>query len=81
MASGTAFGEWGLDQLGEEVGFVPAGLARMADLWQYAPLSDYRIAGFDASFMQAAAGYIISALVGVALVAGIMSLLRKVVKE
>lgn len=80
IAAGTAFGEWGVDQLGEEVGFVPAGLARMADLW-HAPLSDYGIAGFDASFMQSAAGYILSALVGVVLVAGIMSILSKIVKE
>ena len=81
IASGTAFGEWGVDQLEEEVGFIPAGLAKMADLWTHAPLADYGIAGFDASFMQTAAGYILSALVGVVLVAGIMSIFSKMVKD
>jgi len=81
IASGTAFGEWGVDQLEEEVGFIPAGLERMAALWTHAPLADYGIAGFNASFIQAAAGYILSALVGVALVAGIIAIFSKIVKE
>jgi hypothetical protein len=81
IAAGTAFGEWGIDQLQREVGFVPAGLARMAYLWTHAPLSDYGITGFDGSFMQSAAGYILSAVVGVVLVAGIMALFYKIVKD
>lgn len=81
IAAGTAFGEWGVDQLGEEVGFVPAGLARMADLWQHALLPDYGIPGLDASIMNSAVGYIISALLGVLLVAGIMSIFSRIVKE
>jgi len=81
IATGTAFGEWGVDQLREEVGFIPAGLERMADLWTHAPLADYGIAGFDASFLQSSAGYILSAIVGVALVAGITSIFSKFVKE
>jgi hypothetical protein len=81
LASGTAFGEWGIDQLQREVGFVPAGLARMAYLWTHAPLSDYGITGFDGSFMQSAAGYILSSVVGVVLVAGIMAIFYKIVKD
>ena len=81
IASGTALGEWGVDQLQEEVGFIPAGLARMANLWTHAPLPDYGIAGFDASFIQSAAAYILSALIGVVLVVGIMSILSKIVRD
>jgi len=81
IATGTAFGEWGIDQLEEEAGFIPAGLEKMADLWTHAPLADYGIAGFDANFMQSAAGYIISAVVGVVLVAAIMAIFSKIVKE
>lgn len=81
IATGTAFGEWGIDQLEEECGFIPAGLEKMADLWTHAPLPDYGITGFDASFMQCSIGYIISALVGVLLVIGIMSIFSKFVKE
>ncbi|MDD3269151.1 MAG: PDGLE domain-containing protein [Syntrophomonadaceae bacterium] len=81
LATGTAFGEWGTDQLPEEVGFVPTGLAKLADLWQHAPMPDYGIPGLDASFMQSAVGYILSAVVGVALIVAIMALFTKMVKE
>lgn len=81
IASGTAFGEWGVDQLEEEAGFIPAGLAKMADLWHHAPIPDYGIAGFSTNFMQSSVGYIISALVGVVLVVGVMSLLLKIIKD
>lgn len=81
IATGTAFGEWGLDQLPEEVGFVPAGLAKLADLWTKSPLPDYGVPGLDASFMQSAGGYILSALVGAILVIAIVSLLSKIVKD
>ena len=50
IATGTAFGEWGVDQLQEEVGFIPTGLEKMADLWAYAPLPDYGIPGLDWQF-------------------------------
>ena len=81
LATGTAFGEWGVDQLVDEVGFIPTGLQKMADIWSHAPLADYAIAGFDRSFLQASLGYILSAVVGVALVAGLMLLLTKMVKD
>lgn len=81
IASGTAFGEWEVDQLEEKVGFIPVGLARMTDLWTHAPLADYSIAGFDVSFIQSAAGYILSALIGVVLVSGIMLIFSKMVKN
>ncbi len=81
IATGTAFGEWGLDQLPEEVGFIPAGLAKFADLWSKSPLPDYGIPGMDASFAQSAGGYILSALVGVILVVAILSLFSKIVRD
>ncbi len=81
IATGTAFGEWGLDQLPEEVGFVPDGLAKFADLWTKSPLPDYGVPGLDASFMQSAGGYILSALVGVVLIIAILSVFSKIVKE
>lgn len=81
IATGTAFGEWGVDQLEEEAGFIPSGLARMADLWHHAPLPDYGISGFDASFLQSGLGYIVSAVVGAALIIIIMTLVGKLVRE
>lgn len=81
IAGGTAFGEWGLDEIGLEAGFIPAGLAQTANLWHHAPLADYGVAGLNNTFMQSAGGYILSAAAGVALVAGVILLLSKVVKE
>ncbi len=81
FATGTAFGEWGLDELPEEVGFIPAGLEKFAGLWTKSPLPDYGIPGLDASFAQSAGGYILSAVVGVILVIGIVGLFSKIVKE
>lgn len=83
IATGTAFGEWGLDELlqNDEVGFIPQGLARFADFWQHSVLPDYSIPGMTASFTQSAMGYIISAVVGVGLVLLVITLLKKIVKE
>lgn len=83
LAGGTAFGEWGLDELAKssEVGFVPQGLAKFADFWQHAVLPDYSIPGMTSTFTGSAVGYIVSALVGVALVLIIISLLGKIVKD
>ncbi|WP_046496276.1 PDGLE domain-containing protein [Syntrophomonas zehnderi] len=81
IATGTAFGEWGLDELMEEVGFIPAGLEKLADFWTRSPLPDYAIPGLDATLVQSAGGYILSAVVGAALVIAILSLLAKIVKD
>ena len=78
LATGTAFGEWGTDELQEMVGYVPAGLAKMADIWHYAPLPDYSVPGLTSGFASAL-GYVISAVVGVFLVAGISMILSRVV--
>ena len=80
IATGTAFGEWGPDELIDKIGFVPVGFERFSDLW-HAPLPDYGISGFDTSFMQSAMGYIFSAVIGVVLIAVVVSLLSKIVKE
>lgn len=81
IATGTAFGEWGLDELPEEVGFIPAGLEKFADFWTKSPLPDYGVPGLDAGFAQSAGGYILSAVVGVFLVVAMISLLSKIVKD
>ncbi len=65
LAPGTAWGEWGsagLSNLG--LGFVPQGLARLETLWG-APLAGYDLPALgNANF-----GYVLSAVVGIALVA------------
>jgi len=67
LASGTAWGEWGLDEL-KTLGldFIPQGLQRLESWWPV-PLPDY---GFPR--MGAVIGYIMSAFVGMALISGLL---------
>ncbi|MEN6350287.1 MAG: PDGLE domain-containing protein [Syntrophomonas sp.] len=81
IAAGTAYGEWSLEELIKEVGFVPKGLEKLADLWSHAPMPDYAVPGLEGSFVSSAGGYMISAVVGIALVIGVMIVFSKIVKE
>jgi len=63
LASGTAWGEWGLEELKTlGLGFIPQGLQKIEGWWP-APLPDY---GFPR--MGAVIGYIMSAFVGMGLI-------------
>ncbi len=64
LAGGAAWGEWGPEELGRLVGWVPEGLRRLAGLWR-APLPDYAVPG-----LPGAAGYVASAVGGALVVAG-----------
>ena len=67
LASGTAWGEWGLQQfktLG--LGFVPTGLQNFQGWW-HAPLPGYGLPRIAASV-----GYVLSAFMGMGLVAGLL---------
>jgi cobalt/nickel transport system permease protein len=71
LAAGTAWAEWGADELKGMLGYVPQGLERMSDLW-HAPLRDYSIPGTGDIV-----GYIISALVGIAVIGFLLWLLGR----
>lgn len=77
LAAGTAWGEWGTEEVKGLVGYVPKGLARLADIW-HAPLPDYTFRGWEeAPFLKSSIAYIVSALVGVAITVAIVYLLGK----
>jgi cobalt/nickel transport system permease protein len=72
LASGTAWGEWGVDELKNMgLGFIPQGLQKLAGWWP-APLPDY---GFPR--MGAVIGYILSAVVGMALIGFLLWMLGR----
>ncbi|MDT8902993.1 PDGLE domain-containing protein [Anaeroselena agilis] len=62
LAEGTAWGEWGPEDLAAMLGFVPKGIDQASSWWQ-ALLPDYSVKGVGEK-----AGYVISALAGSALV-------------
>ncbi|MGP8050211.1 MAG: cobalt transporter CbiM [Desulfobaccales bacterium] len=70
LASGTAWGEWGAAELQKILGFIPAGMQRLADTWSHAPFGDYALPGFE-SFWSSALVYLLCAVIG----AGSISLL------
>jgi hypothetical protein len=81
LATGTAFGEWGTDQLKEEFGFLPAGLTRFADLWHHVLLPDYSLPVLGSSTAGSVIGYILSAIIGVVLIIAVFTVFSKMVKD
>ena len=78
IASGTAFGEWGPDELQQAVGYVPAGLQQLSDLW-HPLLPDYDFPGGHDTLPSQAPGYYVSAIVGVLVCAGVGYLVAKTI--
>lgn len=65
LAPGTAWGEWGAEELSSlGLSFIPQGMVSLSSLWS-APLPDYDLPALGSPI----AAYILSALVGIALVA------------
>jgi len=69
LATGSAWGEWGSEEVAEQIGYVPRGLQELEGLWS-APLPDYALPWMSesASFAEQALAYILSAVVGIALI-------------
>lgn len=68
LASGTAWGEWGTEEIKKTFGYIPQGLAALSDRWN-ALMPDYSVPSFGDGQFGSTAGYLLSAAVGVALIA------------
>ncbi|MDO7788176.1 cobalt transporter CbiM [Desulforamulus aquiferis] len=75
LANGTAWGEWGTEEIRELTGYIPSGMAEFANNW-LGIMPDYRLHGFENGFWQPAI-YIISAVLGVAVIGGVTFLFSK----
>ena len=69
--SGDAWGEWGTETIEKVLGYVPEGLKRTADLWK-APVQGYNLGSESTSLPAQSCFYVLSAFIGIVLVAGIM---------
>lgn len=78
IATGTAWGEWGVDEIKEMVGYVPSGLEKFSQIWN-SLIPDYTIPGLDGSFLQSSVGYIASAVIGILLISAIMLISSKLI--
>jgi len=74
--AGGAWGEWGLDEIEKVAGFVPEGMKQLSEMWK-APLPDYALPMAGNGLAMESLGYVLSALIGIALVVGIMYILAK----
>jgi cobalt/nickel transport system permease protein len=73
LATGDAWGEWGLEDLAEMIGYEPAGLATG---WEWSAfMPDYTVGALPDWV-----GYIVSAIIGVALLVVIFRLAANAMK-
>lgn len=78
FAAGSAWGEWSAEEIGKMAGYVPKGLEKLGSVWK-APMPDYALHGQEsAPFWAASITYILSAVVGIAVLAAVTMGLRKV---
>ncbi len=79
--AGSAWGEWGADEIEKLVGYMPQGLKRASELW-HAPLPDYAVKGWEQKGLtRLSAAYILSAAIGVAVVVAVVWLLGKLLTK
>lgn len=58
------WGEWSTRKVKKELGYVPKGMKKDADLWK-APMPDYRIGKENTSLFKGSLFYILSGFVGI----------------
>jgi len=80
LANGTAWGEWGSDEIKEMIGFIPHGMLNLSDKW-HSLMPDYGLPGLDKTFGQSAAVYILAAVLGMVLITGITLLFGKLAQS
>ena len=75
--AGDAWGEWGADTFKEMLGYIPRGLQKLSNAW-HAPLPDYAFRGWEEKGLSSLSfAYIISAILGIAVVVGLVLLIGK----
>ena len=66
--AGSAWGEWGTDEMRALAGYLPRGLAKLSGIWR-APMPDYAFKGWEEKGLPALSfAYITSAAAGVVIV-------------
>jgi hypothetical protein len=75
--AGAAWGEWGVREVQELVGYVPRGLEKLSSFWN-APLADYALKGQEGGSSQLSLAYIVSAVVGIFITVVIVLLIGEI---
>ena len=76
--AGSAWGEWGGDELQKLAGYIPQGLEKLGALWN-APIPDYAFKGWEEKgLIHLSFAYIISGILGAALCVLIIWMIGKI---
>ncbi|HTY12650.1 MAG TPA: PDGLE domain-containing protein [Candidatus Omnitrophota bacterium] len=79
--AGSAWGEWGADEMQKLVGYVPQGLLKISSLWN-APMPDYAFKGWEEKGLpHLGFAYIISALLGIIVISAVVMLIGRLLAK
>ncbi|MDD5116800.1 MAG: PDGLE domain-containing protein [Candidatus Omnitrophica bacterium] len=79
--AGSAWGEWGADEMNGLVGYLPGGLEKLSNVWS-APIPDYAFKGWeDKPLSSLSIAYIFSAVIGMLACVGIVLLLGRLLSK
>jgi hypothetical protein len=79
--AGSAWGEWGADEMGKLAGYVPEGLEKLSGLWN-APMPDYAFKGCQENGLpRLSLAYIISAVVGIGIIILVVTVIGKLLAK
>jgi len=76
FGAGGAWGEWGLEEVKSLVGYIPEGMQKLAALWK-SPMHDYTVPGQKPGLVHGSLGYILTAVIGMAITAGLAYVIAK----
>ena len=76
--AGSAWGEWGADEMQKLVGYIPRGLEKLSDLWK-TPMPDYAFKGWEEKGLaHLSLAYIVSAVIGILLIIILIMIIGKI---
>jgi hypothetical protein len=79
--AGSAWGEWGIDEIQKLVGYIPLGLENLSGIWN-APIPDYAFKGWEEKGLpHLSFAYIISAVIGIAVTVALVLLIGKMLSK
>jgi len=66
FGSKGSWGEWDIDEIKKMIGYIPAGMEKLTHLWK-SPMPDYTVPGQKPGLAHGSLGYIVTAIIGVAI--------------
>ena len=79
--AGTAWGEWGADEICRLAGYIPFGFARLSVLWN-APVPDYAFKCWEEKGLgHLSLAYLASAILGIGITAAVMLFLGRILTK